>query len=401
MAKLIRMCDAKHNYRFTFLLVVALLGQLPLSSQSAEPPPRWSLNGYLKQMQTGIFIDNPGQASFQLDQLIHNRVNFRWFPNEQWLFRAELRTRIFYGDLVESTPNYGQLIDNTNDDYLDLSRVLLEGKYGVLHSMLDRVYLQYQKNDWEISLGRQRINWGINTVWNPNDIFNAYNFTDFDYEERPGSDALRIKRYTGFASSIELVAKAAASWQESVIASRWQFNQWQYDFQLMTGYFRERWVLGGGWAGAIKNTGFKGEWTVFLPLQSEQTGSSLALSLGADYLFGSGLYWSGGYLYNSNGQRAGAITELFSFELSAENLYPYRHALVSQASYPLGPLIQSGLAIIYSPVRSHPLFLNPTFSVSIANNWGLDMIGQIVLNQQGNTYQSPVQAFFLRLKWSY
>ena len=372
-----------------------------LFAQAEETPRRWTLSGYLKNMQTGLFVDNPLQEPFQLDNLIHNRLNFRWFPAEEWLFRAELRTRIFYGDVVENTPNYGQVIDDVNNDHFDLSTVLLEGKYGVFHTMLDRIYLQYQKNDWEISLGRQRINWGINTVWNPNDIFNAYNFTDFDYEERPGSDALRIKRYTGFASSVELVAKAADSWRETVIASRWQFNQWNYDFQVLTGYFMDRWALGGGWAGAIKNTGFKGEWTAFFPLQEEQSGTSFALSLGADYIFTSGFYLNGGYLYNSNGQNRGSITELFSFELSAENLYPYRHAIFLQGSYPVSPLINSGLAIIYSPVEVHPLFLNPTFTASIANNWDLDLIGQIVLNEQGNSYQSPVQALFLRVKWSY
>lgn len=352
-------------------------------------------------MQTGLFLNTPNQKIFQQDNLIHNRLNLRWFPKEEWTFRAELRTRFFYGDLVQNTPNYAALIDDTNNDYFDLSSVILAGKYAVLHTMLDRLYIQYQKNNWEISLGRQRINWGINTVWNPNDIFNAYNFTDFDYEERPGSDALRIKHYTGSTSSLELVAKAANSWQETVIATRWQFNHWDYDFQLLTGYFMNRWALGWGWAGAIKNVGFKGEWTAFFPLEQGQSGTSLALSLGADYLLTSGLYLNGGYLLNSNGQNRGSIAELFSFELSAENLYPYRHALFLQGSYPLSPLTNAALAIIYSPVEVHPLFLNPTFRVSIANNWDLDIIGQVIFNRQQKAYQSPIQAAFLRLKWSY
>ena len=38
----------------------------------------------------------------------------------------------------------------------------------------------------------------MNLVWNPNDLFNAFSFVDFDYEERPGSDALRIQKYTGY-----------------------------------------------------------------------------------------------------------------------------------------------------------------------------------------------------------
>ena len=76
----------------------------------------------------------------------------------------------------------------------------------VFNTTIDRVFLEYNKNDWEVRVGRQRINWGINLAWNPNDVFNAYSFFDFDYEERPGSDAIRIRKYTGIASSVELAA---------------------------------------------------------------------------------------------------------------------------------------------------------------------------------------------------
>lgn len=32
-------------------------------------------------------------------------------------------------------------------------------------------------------------------AWNPNDWFNTYNYFDFDYEERPGTDAIRVRVY--------------------------------------------------------------------------------------------------------------------------------------------------------------------------------------------------------------
>ncbi|MCB0557706.1 MAG: hypothetical protein KDD09_02100, partial [Phaeodactylibacter sp.] len=145
--------------------------------------------------------------TFLQDNLIHNRLNFRWMINDELKLRTDLRTRVFYGDLVRANPNYGDAIDNVNNDYFDLSLVLLDENAWVVQSMIDRLYLEYFKGNWEVRLGRQRINWGISTVWNPNDIFNAFSFTDFDYEERPGSDALRVKYYTGFASSVELAVR--------------------------------------------------------------------------------------------------------------------------------------------------------------------------------------------------
>ena len=105
--------------------------------------------------------------------------------------------------------------------------------------MLDRLYLDYVKGNLEVRLGRQRVNWGINTVWNPNDIFNAFTFTDFDYEERPGSDALRVKYYTGFASSIEIAVKAFDRKEDAVGGILWKFNKWNYDFQALVGIMQE------------------------------------------------------------------------------------------------------------------------------------------------------------------
>lgn len=376
--------------------LIFLLLLFPVLAWGQTDEKDWTLTGYVKNLQ-GWFFFNDG---FSQDNLIHNRLNFSWYMEKAWTFRADLRTRAFFGDLVRLQDDYADLVDNANNDYFDLSLVVLDSRSWVLHTMLDRLYLEYNKNDWEIRLGRQRVNWGISTIWNPNDIFNAFAFTDFDYEERPGSDALSIKRYTGFASSVELVARMADRLDESVIAGLWRFNQWNYDFQVLTGIVQNEWTLGGGWAGNIKNAGFKGEWSFFFPLEDD-TRTSFAATLGIDYVFESQFYLNFGYLYNSNGSTSDNILGLFDFELSAKNLYPYRHSILLQGSYPISPLLNSSLAIIYSPVQSHPLFLNPTFTLSVANNWDFDLVGQIVFNRQNGDFNSPLQVFFLRLKYSF
>jgi hypothetical protein len=63
------------------------------------------------------------------------------------------------------------------------------------HTNINRLYLDWRKNNWQVRMGRQRINWGVNLVSNPNDLFNTYSFFDFDYTERPGADALRVKHF--------------------------------------------------------------------------------------------------------------------------------------------------------------------------------------------------------------
>lgn len=395
------------NKLFFYMLLV-LPALLPAQDEEQES---LEVSGYIKNMQTMLFYNLGGglDDSYQQLNLIHNRINSTWQPGGELKLRADLRTRVFYGDLSAfqgfDTLSYGQLIDDENNDYFDLSLVLLDEDSWVVHSMADRLYLEYIKGDWEVRLGRQRINWGISTVWNPNDIFNAFSFTDFDYEERPGSDALRIKRYTGFASSVEVAVRMFDDFDEAAFAGLWKFNKGSYDFQVLGGYARRDLVLGGGWAGNLGNAGLKGELTYFHPLEREENKAAFAATVGLDYSFSNSLYLNAGYLFNDNEQsrQSGEISviNLFGFELSARNLYPYRHAIFSQFSYPITPLLNGSAALIYSPVDVHALFLNPVLTLSVKENWDIDLVGQIVMDKEDSGYRSPLQAAFFRLKFSY
>ncbi|HMQ49720.1 MAG TPA: hypothetical protein PKA00_19840 [Saprospiraceae bacterium] len=390
-------------------LFLSLSLTIVAAQDSTEQKKCLEVNGYVKQLQALYFfnksypVDAQGTLgdTFLLDNLVHHRLNTTFFLSPKIQLKADVRSRIFYGDIVKGNPDFANLIGDANNDYLDLSLIVWDNSGWVAHTMLDRLYLEYSYDQWEIRLGRQRINWGINTIWNPNDIFNAYNFTDFDYEERPGSDALRVKYFTGFASSLELAIAACDHIREARMAALWKFNWKNYDFQVLTGLASSDWVIGGGWAGNLGNAGFKGEAAYFIPfIDPDQRKEAFAATFGIDYSFSNTLYLQGGYLYNSLGSVSGDITGLFNFELSARNLYPFRHAVLLQSALPFSPLLSGSLVAIYSPIDSKALFINPSLSYSIRENWDLDLVGQLSFNQQEH-YFSPLQAVFMRIKWSY
>lgn len=378
------------------IICVLLFINVSFTYAQEDPAPKWLVNGYVKYLHAYFLIPDFDQQIS--DQLIHNRVNIKYFPHANWTFKVDFRNRLFYGENVKLTPEFNELVTDVNNDYLDLSVTLSKSKSHVLHSMIDRAYVEYSKDNWEIRLGRQRINWGIQSFWNPHDVFNVYSFTDFDYEERPGSDALLVRYYTGVASSVEFAVKAADHIQHGTIAGLWKFNKWNYDFQWAFGYFQENLMTGIGWAGNIKNAGFKGEWAYFGGLDEEK--SSFLGSLGLDYVFSNSWYGSIGMMYNSLGTTDDPVSNLFDFELSAKNLYPYESAVFVTLGIPVTPLTNANVSIIYSPVTSHPMFISPGVTFSVASNWDLDLIGQILFNKADRFY-SPVQALFMRIKYSY
>ena len=150
----------------------------------------FSVNGYIKYLPSYLDYNlkpnkliPPSMLESQKIHLIHNRINLRGYYGNNFSLGFEFRNRMMFGD-IQTIQSDGGLVD--------MSFYIFNEKNFILHSMIDRLWIKYQKNKLEISLGRQRVNWGINTIWNSNDLFNAYNFIDFDYVERPGSDVLRV-----------------------------------------------------------------------------------------------------------------------------------------------------------------------------------------------------------------
>ena len=384
------------------LLTMGILVTVARSAVWAQDEPKekkWTLDGYVKDLVT-INIDNDCTL---VDNLIHNRLNFQWYSSPSLTFHLELRNRLFHGDLVESIPNYADLID-TNNDFLDLSIIAIDEKGVVLHAMIDRLYAEWYKNDWEVTIGRQRINWGLNLVWNPNDLFNVYSFFDFDYEERPGSDAIRIRKYTGYASGFEIAGNINDNFDETVLSGMWRVNKGGYDFQFLAGKAREDIAIGTGWAGNIKSAGFKGEVSYFHPYTDTAIESALLASVSVDYSFENSLYLNGSLLYNSDGLQDPDLQTLSTLQagrLTARDLSPFIFSTFLQASYTFHPLINGGLAIIYYPGRRNTTFWNPNVSLSVLPNLDIDLIGQIFLDKENEVYTAVGKLAYFRLKWSF
>jgi hypothetical protein len=332
--------------------------------------------------------------------LVHNRLNFKWYPSSTVSVVAEVRNRFFWGELVRDIPNYGRIIDQDNG-YFDLSTTIWESGGTLMHSMIDRMYLDYTLDKWQIRLGRQRINWGMNLIWNPNDLFNTYSYFDFDYEERPGTDALKVQYYTSATSSLEVVYQLGENADEMALASRYVFNKWNYDFQILGGYVEEDWVLGTGWAGDIAGAGFRGELSWFVPRKSGKDEVVIA-SISGDYSFANQLYIHAGALLNSAGTTGRIFrTDLFTpGERSPQLLSAGKYALFGQLNYPFTPLFQGGLSGILNP-SDESFFLSPSLSYSLVENLDLMFVGQLFFGDDFTEFGNIGQALYFRLKWSF
>lgn len=406
MVKLLRMKGVRNIHKFTFWKIQSLLFLFFLSftassqdSTETGKNKKVTVGGYVKDLQSYYFINKPG--SLTSGNLIHNRINFRWDITNNLYARIEARNRIFFGEQVKLTPGFGKIIDDDKGS-VDLSYNLIEDTVIVLNAMLDRVLINWSKNKWEVTLGRQRINWGINLAWNPNDIFNAFNFFDFDYEERPGADALRIQYYSSSSTSLEVACKLSGNKNEQVAALMYKINAKRYDVQYFTGIYFKDLVAGAGWAGNIGKSGFKGEFSYFHPYENiSDTTSNVSFAVSLDRTFKKDYFAMVSYLYNRKEKnQSNSIATLGGTVLSAKQLMPFKHSFLFQLGKSINSLIQVNYNMIYSPEKNSIIVL-PSISGSLSNNWDLALVTQCFFADVNNVYRFVGNNIFLRICFSY
>ena len=357
----------------------------------------FSINGYVKYLPSYLDYNieplnwvSPTLLQSQTSHLIHNRLNIRGYFDDNLTLGFELRNRAMFGDLQTIQRDQG---------WVDMSFYIFEKPKFIFHTMIDRLWLKYQKNKLEISIGRQRVNWGINTIWNSNDLFNAYNFIDFDYVERPGSDVVRLI-YTGDnLSGVELVFMPTNSGR-NIFAGMYKFNKLGYDFQIIGADYFDDVVVGGGWAGNILKAGFKGEISYFINKYMDNT---LSLSTSIDYSFRSGYYLLGSYLYNSQGRNSPGLLNLINITdnvLSPRNLMPSKNSYLLQLSKPISPPVNTSLTIMYG-AGINLFYLSPSISYDVSSRVDLSVIGQIFFLENTQKIENLMRGVYLQMKYSF
>ncbi|MFC2103700.1 hypothetical protein ACFLSS_04645, partial [Bacteroidota bacterium] len=337
-----------------FLVIIPLLN---LEAQLSS----FDYNGYAKYLFSSTKF--AGSDDRYSDNLIHLRLNTKWYPTNEFTSALDLRFRAFYGESVQKLPNFSNLVKSKRD-WVNLDCVIWDKNKTVGYLEVDRLWIDWVKGNFQATVGRQRIAWGTAWVWNPTDLFNPLDVLDFDYEELPGVDAVRMQYYTGAVTKIEGGYKPAKDKRDVIIAGLWSINLSDYDFNLIAGMRDNRWIAGGSWAGDILNAGFRGE--IIISEAPDRNNSSLlfrelgetslssfskpmiAVALSGDYTFPNTFYIHTELLYNNSGKTK--YTLLHSAEARELGmLTAARWAIYQEFAYEISPLLRGILFGIFNP----------------------------------------------------
>ena len=390
----------KINVTITLLLCVVESFQISAQTDSGainkdEAIPILKLNGYIKDLN--IFTVPIAPIKFQYTQLVHNRINMKLAANKVSA-ALEIRNRFFWGDAPRGKSSFLKQLKNQHE-WMDLSHAWLSKNNAVMHSNIERFWMEYREEKWSVKAGRQRINWGMNNSWNPNDIFNSYNMFDFDYEERAGVDGIRFQYQPKEFTGLELALRLGRKPNETTTAIKYNFNHQSYDWQMLAGIYNNNITAGIGWQGSIGEMGFKGETQAFK--RKFHPGYLINSSIEMDYILKNGWYLFTAILYNGQG-----ITKPLrdwsglSFENNPENLMPTRWNLIGGCTKEIKTLFTGRISIVYAPFANLMITI-PSLTYGIATNVDVDFFAQSYLAQTEGKFKAISHSIFIRGKWSF
>lgn len=379
-------------------LLLLAIAAVPSSKSALAQSSDVALGGYVQVLPVYLSAtDSDGETESWWDFRLQNRVNLRWFASENLSFTGELRSRVFAGDLVRDVPDYRRLVAD-NGGLTDLSVTLPDEGDWFATINPDRLFAEYSTSEWNIRVGRQRVNWGINLLTNPNDLFNIYSLYEFDYPERPGADAVRIQHFLDWASRLELAWSPGRTWDESVVALMYAFNRNAYDIQLIAGAYRSGFSVGGGWAGNLGESGFKGE-LMFHAWQSDTPHSTnFVASVSIDHMIAGQFFIVSEITYNLRG--GGQGFNLLENRLRADNPTLSRFQFTNMVQVTLSPVLSATLTGLIYP-DEQALFLSPALTASVLSDLDLTVLTQWFTGWGDGDLSQTAAITSASVKWSF
>ncbi len=364
----------------------------------------FQIGGYVKYLFSRSEIPILGNLN---DQLLHARLNTKWYASDALTLACEIRGRAYVGGMVEKTPDFISTIRNDHE-FAHLDATPWNSSSSVGYAEVDRLWADWTAGPVQVTLGRQRVAMGTCLVWNPTDLFNPLSILDFDYEERPAFDGGRVQYYLGPLSKVEVDVRPGKTSRTATSAVAFTTNAWDYDFHFLTGRRSGLGVVGGSWAGDIAGGGFRGEVLVSQKPKeiypglydlAQREGAMVSSALSLDYTFPNSLYFHVEGLYNSIGvTRQAALFQQESLILG--QLSPSRWSLFGEISYDITPLIRGSLFAIQNPTDASRVLV-PSFTWSVLTNIDLTVIGLVFHGDPLTEFGGYGQSGYLRLKFSF
>ncbi len=394
---------SSHPVAFFAALVLIVL----LANPAAAIDWEHDLRGFVKEYPSLALTD----STTNWLSSTRGRLKFRWFPTYSLTFVADYEATVTTGSMVGSE-SLGALrtVQTERGELFDLSWQLVDAQNVYATHTIDRFYTEYYHENVVVTLGRQRIAWGVSDYFRPLDQFAPFTPGEIDTEERAGIDAARLSFSWDRLSNVELVISPRSHFDNSRIGGRIRTNIDEWDIGAIVGWFEDGTVLGGSFSGALGGAGVKGEalavydgyartdMTGIPPTYEEVQKTYLKATLGGSYGFNwRNLTVGGEAYYDGSGANSPALYDVIGLA-TGRRVTVGRYYAAATASALAHPLVTLSATTLMN-LTDNSALVSPSLVWSARQAIDVTVGAQVFLGNERDEYGAQSNALYAILAW--
>lgn len=374
---------------------------------------RTQFSGYCKSLnfftQTSGFVpevvDNPFAVAKQDVSVFMNMERFRLKMDAEYemeegrRFASEIQydQQAFFGTFVDTGDFRIQKRQIEESQFLDLSQTFVEDDDAFYEQRLYRAILSYESEMIDIKVGRQQIPWGVGHFFTPTDLFNPFNPTQIELDERNGVDAVNvvIKDIQRYKMQMIYTPPGKQLHPQRYLA-RISRDIKGYEVGVLGGHIKRDNAVGFDFAGNFKDSAVRGE---FLFRECELEKDFMKFTVNADYNFPFNIYGLLEYHFNGQGRRNPQSYQWDRF-VRGEIQQLAKNYLAALLGYDITPLLRAESRTIFN-MDDQSVFARPELRYELRQNFLLTAATQLFLGANDKEYGKPKNLFLLEGKYSF
>ena len=396
---------------FPVFFIYGIAGLAPSCLGAAEDSPLTTdISGYAKTLNTfyqssGVTPDtirNPSAGGERGEKLFDSlerirlklRSAYHFNLNQRILLKIDYDHQANFGSGVGGNDfRYNQEIAE-RQQFLDLRQTFAEQKGAFYGQRFYRAVAVYENSWFSASAGRQQIPWGVAHFFTPTDLFNPYNPTQIETDERSGVDALSLTTnpIRGIKSQWVYTPRGAALHPQRFF-SRISKEIQGYEVGLINGIIHRDYAAGFDVSGNIKESAVR---TELLFRAANQERNFIKWTVNADYNFPHNIYGLLEYHFNGEGRRRPQHYQRDRFA-RGEIQQMARNYLAAVVGKDLTSLLRFENRTIFN-MDDVSFYVRPELRYEFLSNTLLTLAAQIYAGGKQDELGQPENLYFAELK---
>ena len=387
--------------------------ELPTTAATGTKTFGTDISGYVKSLNfftrtsglTPEIVDRPlalvkenANVFSSLERLrVQTKVFLHINERERLTLKVDYDHQPYFGSFV-STGDFRIAKKQTEDrQFLDLSQTLVEEDGVFYEHRLYRASIAYESDAFDFEVGRQQIPWGVGHFFTPTDLFNPFNPTQIELEERDGVDAanLTVKNIKGLKTQFVYTPGGKQLHPQRYLA-RISKDVKGYEVGILGGRVKRDYAYGFDLQGNLKGSAIRGE---FLYREARLEKDFFKFTVNADYNFPHNIYGLLEYHFNGQGRLQPADYQ-WDRAIRGEIQQLGKNYLACLIGHDLTPLIRVENRFIYN-LDDTSFFERPEIRYELMTNLLFTLGAQLYLGANNDEFGRPQNLFLGEVKYSY